>query len=547
MKQINYLLFIGIIILAFLFRFFQVATVPSSPTLDEVSIGYNSYSILKTGADEFGHKFPILLRAYDDYRPALYVYLVIPFILAFDLSVFSVRFPSVILSTFSVLSLFFIAQEFISKKNKHRIQVSLFVMFLGAVSPWSVYISRLGHEANAAFSFFIFGLLFFLGFINSKRLRHVSLLLASIFFALSFSSYQSQKLFIPLFVLLLCVLYFKKLLDSKKVAIVSLLLGALISLPIVVSSFSPDALIRFSGTNVFKSNHPVLQESIKRIELHNGQENLLQKLFDNRRVGIFLVFYQAFLSHTNPLWYLANTGGENFKAPDFGLLTFPEAFLIVLGVIYLVRTDTFPKRHKILFLGWFVFSILPAAITTDYPHAMRSMTILFLPQIIAGLGLLLLLNNARGKKLLWGVIFFVFTVSTIWFYHAYFVNFKNEESYRFQYGVINALTFAQKNEKEFDEIVISNQGVLRASYMYYLFNSKFDPSLYQKSGQNENGRFDTERVIGKYIFTDPSKKEILGSPLFVIPANSQPKENFSILEEIKYLDGRESIWVAGRR
>src|SRR3989344_6012623 len=99
MKQnTNIFLFIIILLAAVFLRFYRLDVIPPHPSLDEVSIGYNAYSILQTGKDEFGYKLPILLRAYDDWRPAHYTYLVIPFVEFFGLNVFAVRLPSVLLS-----------------------------------------------------------------------------------------------------------------------------------------------------------------------------------------------------------------------------------------------------------------------------------------------------------------------------------------------------------------------------------------------------------------------------------------------------------------
>ena len=117
MKKI--ILFIIIAIAAFL-RFYNISSVPPSASLDETSIGYNAYSILKTGADEYGTKFPILLRAYDDWRPALYVYLVIPFIKLFGLNVLAVRLPSVILSVLTVVATYFLTRKMFSVNPKDR-------------------------------------------------------------------------------------------------------------------------------------------------------------------------------------------------------------------------------------------------------------------------------------------------------------------------------------------------------------------------------------------------------------------------------------------
>src|SRR5438046_1183056 len=101
-KYIIFILFILILLIAIFFRCYQLSKIPPSPSLDEVSIGYNAYSILNTGKDEYGYHFPLLLRAYDDWRPALYVYMVIPFVKLFGLTVFAVRLPSVLLSFITI-------------------------------------------------------------------------------------------------------------------------------------------------------------------------------------------------------------------------------------------------------------------------------------------------------------------------------------------------------------------------------------------------------------------------------------------------------------
>ena len=88
---------IAIIILSFLLRFVLLDKVPPSLNWDEVSQGYNAYSILKTGRDEWGVSFPVTnFRAYGDYPTTFYMYAAIPFIYLFGPSEFSVRLPAVI-------------------------------------------------------------------------------------------------------------------------------------------------------------------------------------------------------------------------------------------------------------------------------------------------------------------------------------------------------------------------------------------------------------------------------------------------------------------
>ena len=104
-------LLILIILLAALLRFYQLGKNPPSLFVDEVSNGYNAYSILKTAKDEYGNFLPVTIRAFGDYNPALSVYLLVPSIAAFGLNEFAVRFPSAILGTLTVLLTYFLIKK----------------------------------------------------------------------------------------------------------------------------------------------------------------------------------------------------------------------------------------------------------------------------------------------------------------------------------------------------------------------------------------------------------------------------------------------------
>ncbi|MBI3282756.1 hypothetical protein HYZ70_01635, partial [Candidatus Curtissbacteria bacterium] len=92
-----------ILILAAFLRFYQLGQNPPSLDWDETAHGYNAYSILKTGRDEYGYKLPLSFRSFDDYKPPIYTYLVVPSVAIFGLSDFAVRFPSAVLGVLAVL------------------------------------------------------------------------------------------------------------------------------------------------------------------------------------------------------------------------------------------------------------------------------------------------------------------------------------------------------------------------------------------------------------------------------------------------------------
>lgn len=511
MKKIKYkrvILFFVLLIIgvgAFL-RINKLSSIPPQPSLDEVSIGYNAYSILKTGKDEFGTSFPVLLRAYDDYRPALYVYFVIPFVWLLDLNVLAVRLPSVILSIISIGSLYVIARRIYHYFSFAKpAALALVPTTLLAISPWHIYISRLGHEVNAFVSFFFIGFAFFLNSIKEKKVNALGLSISAAFFALSFSAYQSGKVFIPLFVLMLAVFFYKTIKTNFKKFIPAILVGILFSLPIIIASLQPEALLRLKATSIFNIPFETSYENAKKLIQFKEDSNYLQIVLHNRHVYPYLVFGSSFISHFTYDFLYGSAYNEQFKIPGFGLYHVVEIPLLAMGLIYMLIKK---KIKWMVFLGlWYVVGILPSAISTQGPHAMRAFSAIGSLLLISGLGIgLLRFKKKKFKNALVGVSIaysLLLVVSISKFYTSYSERFPVEYSSQFQYGVLNAL---EKIKEYKDDIYVSNRGYLTASYMYYLFATKYDPIAYQNSGGTVSGWFNHERMIGKVNFINPLER-----------------------------------------
>src|SRR3989344_8654583 len=89
-----FVILLGITILASILRLYNLGKTPNALEWDEVALGYDAYSILRTGRDQFGKFMPITFRSLDDYKPPIYEYLAVPFVGMFGLTPFAVRFPS---------------------------------------------------------------------------------------------------------------------------------------------------------------------------------------------------------------------------------------------------------------------------------------------------------------------------------------------------------------------------------------------------------------------------------------------------------------------
>lgn len=483
---------LAIILLAAFLRLFVLQSVPPSASLDEASIGWNAYSLIQTGKDEYGNSFPILLRAYDDYRPALYVYLVAPFVKVLGLNVLSVRLPSVIFSVLTVLAVYFLVKElFKNQKILNRESLALISTFLLAISPWHIYISRLGHEVNVGLSFFIFAILFFL-----KRRIYLS----AFFFLLSFISYQSEKVFIPVILLGIFLIFKDEILKIRKKIIIAAVLSFIVLTPFLKATLSQDALLRFKATNIFDANKSRFIEQSLLLEKASEKKDFIGELVYNRRLLSLQIVSEAYLSHFNPVWLFTNTSGERHKVPSLGLLYLWMLPFILVG-IYILISGKFDSKIKLLIFLWFLAAPLSSAITTEYPHALRSLTFIPIWEIFAAVGIVTLLNLIKKRKNLAFLLSgFIVLFSVAYFYKNYFEVFPKSQSRSFQFAISKVVPYVMQNEDPYKKIVFANTDNLYQSYMFFLFYTKYDPFLYQKQGGTKSGGWDAMHKFGKYEF-----------------------------------------------
>src|SRR5258706_12664390 len=101
----------GILILAFLLRVPFLNLYPIGFTADEASFGYDAYSILHTGKDQWGHPLPLMLESFGDFKAPLYSYLDIPFVGVLSLTKVATRLPGAILGVEAVWVIYWLMKE----------------------------------------------------------------------------------------------------------------------------------------------------------------------------------------------------------------------------------------------------------------------------------------------------------------------------------------------------------------------------------------------------------------------------------------------------
>lgn len=539
------LLLLVVLLVASILRLWNLSSVPPSASLDEASIAYNAYSVIRTGGDEFG-KFPLISqRGYDDGRRSTFLLMSIPFVAVFNLSVLSVRLPSVIMSILTVWSLYHIVLLLFEKRTKFSYLFAYIAMILLAISPWHIYISRLGHESNACLSFLVFGILFFLLGLR----RHTLLILAVIFLTLSMISYYSGQVFVPLLVIGLFAIYNKKLLKilfSSKKSVIGCLIVGIVLIPIVWSIFSPEALIRFRGTSTFS---PEVHSELfaKRVELRNKaveNNDLIGTVIYNRHLFPVQVLLEGYFAHFKPEWLFTNPSNDSFKAPNTGLLYLWQIPFILMGLLGIILSKKLPPRSKLLIGLWLLLGSLPASIATQTPHAMRSYNIAPAWQIICAFGIIYFFYAARPfRRVIVVATIVIAFMGVTSFMNNYFYVFPKEQSKSFQYALARAIPYVLQNQHTYNEVIFSNEDNLYQSYMLFLYHSKYDPVVYQQQGGTISGGYAETHRFGKYSFRPIDwEKDNRSGVLIVGNPKDIPKEQKAQFVG-KYLNNQPGVIV----
>lgn len=544
LKNKNLLLGIIILIAVFL-RVWNLDQVPPSVSMDEASIGWNAYSVLKTGGDEFG-EFPLISqRGYDDWRRSTYLLLTIPFIQLFDLNPVSIRMPSVILPVLTVLTTYFIVLHLFKKKTEFSQLTALVSAFILAISPWHVYISRLGHESNACLSFLVFAIFFFL--IGLKK--NVYLVPSMIFFVLSMISYYSGQVFVPLFGIMLLIVYRKEIFNIlRKVRLIqiSAIIFVIVLIPILSNIFSPSSLTRFEGTSTFSPSAHELKYNQMILNRNKAERegNIIAEILNNRRLYPVYVWIDGYTTHFNPSWLFQNNSSGAHKVPNLGLMYIWELPFILLGFVVLLMSSEIGRKEKILFASWFLLGVLPASIATQAPHAMRAYNMIPTWQLLSALGITyFFFKYARLRIVGIPIIGILISLGIVSLYNNYFNVFPHDQSKSFHYALGQALPFVSTIDSEYSKVVFSNEDNLYQSYMVFLYYNKYDPSLYQKQGGTISGGYAENHAFGKYEFRpiewDNEKGENI---LYVVNPDDIPY-NTKKLYEGKYKDGSVGVIV----
>lgn len=470
MKKKECLLLLLILVFFLITRLYKIAEIPPSLYWDEASIGYNAYSISETGKDEWGVFMPVHFKAFGEYKLPLYIYSVVPFVKAFGLNEFSVRLPAIIFSFFNILLLYFIA-----KRISKNILIGLLSAFLLSISPYMFIFSRTGYEAVSGLTFFLLGILIF--FVAKKK--PWVFIFSGLSFAISMYAYNGYRILSPLIFVILSISllnYFRY--QLKKIVIIIFVSGLLFiggCYPIIKFLTSDGSMSRFQAI---------------------GIENL-----DRKKAFIGLDIAKNYLSHFNPNYLFLN-GDKNPRSeqPGFGQFYIFDIFLIIAGLIYLRKRPPV-ERWPIVFA---LLGFLPAALTRETPHALRSLSVAPFFAIICSYGIVYISDKFEDKKNLIIKLVIIIYLGLFLIYFNNFINVYSATSAKdWQQGYKLIFQNYTKNFNDYDHILISDR--YSQPYIFALAYLSYNPDSFNLSKTlNTDIKKNTSVVksFDKFIFTN---------------------------------------------
>jgi len=504
MTKNNKIFLIIIFLISFFLRFYKVGEYPSL-LWDEAAIGYNAYSIIETGKDEYGQTLPIIFKSFGDYKPGFYIYLAIPFIKLLGLTTTATRLPSVIFGSLLPLLLYFLIKEINPKAHK----TAVFAAIIAAFNPYSIHFSRGAWETNILTFELVLASFLFFKYINQKKKKF--LLLSSVVFGLSLFTYQAGKM-ISLFLIIILFLTNLKIINKQNIK--SLFLNFVLplfifSLPIIYGLFFSSNANRLGVISLFSYPRSIEESQI----IINESNQLDYNIFHNHPIFFSRNFLLRYFNNFSPK-FLAFEGdwqSPRHSAPYVGVILYPGLIFLIIGIFFALSRSKIEKIN-IFFLLWLLVAPIPAALTRDTISAVRSMSFSIPLIYFISLGLYFIIDKHKNIFLNC-LIFGIYLISFVYYGDLYLNHMIKKSPDDFLYGYQQSMGYLIKNQDKYNQIVMSD--FYGQAYIYYLFYSQYSPAKYQQQAKlTENSSGDTGKIeqIDNIKFTTPDYNLIKTQP-----------------------------------
>ncbi|MDQ3098205.1 MAG: glycosyltransferase family 39 protein [bacterium] len=462
----------AVVLLALFLRVYNLDSAPRGVLADEASQGYNAYSILKTGKDEWAKPFPILFKAFGDQKLPVYTYSTVPFVAVLGLNNYAIRLPSAIAGTIWVLLLFFLLIE-LKFSNKAALLTSL----IAATAPWSLILSRYSYESNVALLLFTLGIFTLL---KAVKINKTSLyILSGLIFGFTWYTYVAYRLNTVLFVIpLVAYLVLRKQIIAKQAGIFFIAFVITI-LPLLPQVLSREGTARLTQVQEVSKIGTVMEINEKRSYCTRELSPTLCYLFWNKGTVTARALAEKYMTIFS-FEYLFIKGDEKLpylQVQGVGQLLITTFPLLLLGFAFLWKVKQKSELLTPILIIGLLTAPIPAILTSEVQKVRGSALLLFLLVLIA-LGVQYLSTLKKLSHILLSIITVAVIAEGTMFYINYLtVHLKKYDSYVNEHipQVMDYLLKEGKNK----QVVI--KPFFSDPIIFYAYHGKVDPEHYQKN------------------------------------------------------------------
>ncbi len=508
---------LAVLLLGAALRCIDLDGVPPGLCPDEATNGYDAYSIARTGRDQHGHWLPITAASINDYRMPGFIYAAVPFVAALGLSVTSVRLTAAVIGWLALPVIYRLGRRMFGPAG------GLTALALLTLSPWHIPFSRMALEGTTVALVTLGSVAALWQWRDTGRWRWACL--AGALLGLSFYTYSIMKLFTPLLVAGVALIFWRDVRVRPRQTVMLLMIVGLLALPVAWETFrAPEFMqARYEQIAVFKSGRPVteaLGEAVRYVFCHLSPDFLFIR-------GDFDVLHHP---------------------PGVGQLYWIQLPLVLVGCIGGLA-DRRTRHATLTLLVWIAAALVPVALTQitleGSGHSHRSIPMVAAWQLLAGAGLAWLWRAwPRRRAALLVLVVLATLAQAAPYLHRYFTAYSGSVLARFDDGMPQAVRAMDAFDDDYEIVVFTDQASW--PYLHILFFTRYDPHLLQTDlPVREPTLFAPVTRVGKYHIGDvQAAYEQMAHGLFVMPAWMLP--GVEPLAVTTYSTGEPAFKIVGK-
>jgi len=380
-----------LLVISFIFRFYQLGTVPVSLAHDEIDNVIQAHSFIHTGSDIVGSWSPWQMLpnsgVMSEWGPLINT------ISAKFLppSLFSAHLSTAILSTLYPLLIWLLLQKLgVSRR------IASFSALLLALSPWHILFSRTVLEQPSSLFFYTLSWIFLSNIYQKKPAKYI--ILNTIYFAVTYAfgffTYHGYKFSLPFLTIILSAYYSYRTSPKKIYFLLPFIVVGLLFIHVFINRESYSS----RGSEMVFNQSEVATKAVDLERRQSLAPEWSKKLFSNKMTFIGDQVLENYLNLYNPeTLFLHGEANGVFSVWKNGYLLIILAPFLIIGAGELIRI--WRPTEQILLLLLLASPLTSVIHIGDASYSFRSAFSLILLHVIAAYGLSSFIARISKSKL----------------------------------------------------------------------------------------------------------------------------------------------------